>query len=78
MPTVQTNIGGTSAPNPNRPGGPSPLNVEHKDVNVSYKGGMNAVAERVLITYNEEENFLVKVLLCQFRYDFLFLSIMFL
>lgn len=41
--------------------------VQYKDVSVTYRGSMNAVAERVLLTYNEEDMYLVKVLLAQCR-----------
>jgi DNA-directed RNA polymerase beta subunit len=42
-------------------------NFETKDVSLSYKGSINAVAERVLLTCNEEEQYLVKVLIAQCR-----------
>jgi len=42
-------------------------NFETKDVSVVYRGTMNAVAEKVLLTCNEEDQYLVKVLLAQFR-----------
>lgn len=42
-------------------------NFETKDVSIAYRGAMNAVAERILLTCNEEEQYLVKVLLAQCR-----------
>lgn len=61
MPTVQSD---------SNTGTPTSANVEYKDVNISYKGNMNAVAERVLLTFNEDEQYLVKVLLAQSRYNY--------
>lgn len=60
MPTVQNE----SALGPNSM---DMSNVQYKDVSVSYRGSMNAVVERVLLTYNDEDMYLVKVLLAQFR-----------
>uniref|UniRef100_A0A915MN16 DNA-directed RNA polymerase subunit beta n=2 Tax=Meloidogyne TaxID=189290 RepID=A0A915MN16_MELJA len=42
-------------------------NFETKDVSIQYRGSMNAVIERVLLTCNEEEQYLVKVLIAQCR-----------
>lgn len=42
-------------------------NFETKDVSIPYRGSMNAVIERVLLTCNEEEQYLVKVLIAQCR-----------
>lgn len=42
-------------------------NFETKDVSIAYRGSMNAVAERVLLTCNDEEQYLVKVLIAQCR-----------
>lgn len=60
MPTVQSDTSPSAS-----------ANVEYKDVNVSYKGSMNGVAERVLLTFNQEEQYVIKVLLAQFRYIFI-------
>uniref|UniRef100_A0A914HEK2 DNA-directed RNA polymerase subunit beta n=1 Tax=Globodera rostochiensis TaxID=31243 RepID=A0A914HEK2_GLORO len=42
-------------------------NFETKDVSIPYRGAMNAVAERVLLTCNDEEQYLAKVLIAQCR-----------
>lgn len=42
-------------------------NFETKDVSIAYRGAMNAVAEKVLLTCNDEEQYLVKVLIAQCR-----------
>uniref|UniRef100_A0A915DKC2 DNA-directed RNA polymerase n=1 Tax=Ditylenchus dipsaci TaxID=166011 RepID=A0A915DKC2_9BILA len=57
MPTVQNDQSGT----------PDPSTAEYKDVSIPYKGAMNAVAERVLLTCNEEDAYLIKVLIAQCR-----------
>jgi DNA-directed RNA polymerase beta subunit len=46
-------------------------NFETKDVSIPYRGNMNAVIERVLLTCNEEEQYLVKVLIAQCRFFFI-------
>ncbi|KAI1721433.1 RNA polymerase rpb2, domain 6 domain-containing protein [Ditylenchus destructor] len=58
MPTIQGDV----------PMGPmGPTNTEYKDVSIPYKGAMNAVAERVMLTYNEEDSYLFKVVIAQCR-----------
>jgi DNA-directed RNA polymerase III subunit RPC2 len=42
-------------------------NFETKDASVAYKGPINAVAERVLLTSNEDDQYIAKVLLAQCR-----------
>ncbi|KAH7718155.1 DNA-directed RNA polymerase [Aphelenchoides avenae] len=60
MPTVQ-------AENAIVPGGSS-TNVEYKDVSVPYKGSEPVIAERVLLSYNNEDDaHLIKVVLAQCR-----------
>lgn len=60
MPTVQTE-------NAIVPGGSS-TNVEYKDVSVAYKGSEPVIAERVLLSYNNEDDaHLIKVVLAQCR-----------
>ncbi|VDP04104.1 unnamed protein product [Heligmosomoides polygyrus] len=52
-PSVSASVGGRS--------------VEYKDVSISYKNPVPSYAERVLLTYNDEEAHLVKILLRQTR-----------
>ncbi|VDK75835.1 unnamed protein product [Anisakis simplex] len=51
-------------------------NVEYKDVSVAYRNPIPSYAERVLLTYNEDDAHLIKVLLRQTRlilyYSFIF------
>lgn len=42
-------------------------NFETKDVSIAYRGSINAVAERVMLTCNDEEQYLVKVVIAQCR-----------
>ncbi|ETN80195.1 DNA-directed RNA polymerase, beta subunit [Necator americanus] len=46
---------------------PGARSVEYKDVSITYKNSLPSYAERVLLTYNDEEAHLVKVLLRQTR-----------
>ncbi|EPB70200.1 DNA-directed RNA polymerase, beta subunit [Ancylostoma ceylanicum] len=54
----------TSSPTTQVPGVRS---IEYKDVSVTYKNSLPSYAERVLLTYNDEEAHLVKILLRQTR-----------
>lgn len=46
--------------------------VEYKDVSVVYRNPVPSYAERVLLTYNEDDAHLIKVLLRQTRYFYFF------
>ena len=60
MPVVQSDsLTATSGFNPN---------FETKDVAVTYRGPLDATAERVMLTCNEEEQYLVKVVIAQCRF----------
>ena len=58
-----------AAPDPEAPAGQkfSAENVEFKDVPIPYRGTEPSVVEKVLITSNTEESFLIKLLLRQMR-----------
>lgn len=58
-----------ASPDPEAPPGQkfSAENVEFKDVPIAYRGIEPSVVEKVLITSNTEESFLIKLLLCQMR-----------
>lgn len=43
-------------------------NVEYKDVSISYRSPVPSYAERVLLTYNEDDAHLIKVVLRQTRF----------
>ncbi|XP_054160707.1 DNA-directed RNA polymerase III subunit RPC2-like [Oppia nitens] len=61
---VVSNIEDTSIPTPGRPGLDS---TAYKDCPVTYKGIEDSVVEKVMITSNSEESFLIKLLLRQMR-----------
>ncbi|XP_014242782.1 DNA-directed RNA polymerase III subunit RPC2 [Cimex lectularius] len=48
------------------PGQPA-ANIEHKDVPVAYKGTVDSCVEKVMVSSNSEESFLIKLLLRQTR-----------
>lgn len=55
----------TASQNPVTPG--QPQQVEYKDVPVSYKGPVESYIEKVMVTSNSDEAFLIKILLRQTR-----------
>ncbi|CAH1388640.1 unnamed protein product [Nezara viridula] len=58
-------VSGTTS-TPGMPGQSLP-NVEHKEVPVSYKGSVDSCIDKVMISSNNEEAFLIKILLRQTR-----------
>ncbi|CAI4229131.1 unnamed protein product [Auanema sp. JU1783] len=66
MPIVSQDANGTSSSLPQM-SGPAGRTVEYKDVSITYKNPIPSYAERVLLTYNDEEAHLIKVLLRQTR-----------
>lgn len=72
MPVVSMEAGATSSNNdgPNVSG----HEVQYKDVSVVYRNPVPSYAERVLLTYNEDDAHLIKVLLRQTRFFFFLLK----
>lgn len=67
MPVVSMEAGATAS---NSDGANvSSREVEYKDVSVVYRNPVPSYAERVLLTYNEDDAHLIKVLLRQTRYS---------
>lgn len=66
MPVVNTDIGSSSvtADAVHTVSG----EVEYKDVSITYRSPVPSYAERVMLTYNEDDAHLIKVLLRQTRY----------
>ncbi|VDN22275.1 unnamed protein product [Cylicostephanus goldi] len=56
----------TSSPTA-QPTAPGSRSIEYKDVSITYKNPLPSYAERVLLTYNDEEAHLIKILLRQTR-----------
>ncbi|VDM78274.1 unnamed protein product [Strongylus vulgaris] len=52
-----------------QPTTPGSRSIEYKDVSITYKNPLPSYAERVLLTYNDEEAHLIKILLRQTRYQ---------
>ncbi|KAL1131980.1 hypothetical protein AAG570_011591, partial [Ranatra chinensis] len=63
MPVVSGGSSSIGAPAPGQP----PPPIDHKEVPVSYKGSVDSCVEKVMLSSNSEEAFLIKILLRQTR-----------